>query len=268
MQNVLLGCELLLNTKSFSLKGLGLSICKQLVELFHGRIQVRSMVGYGTSFYFSIKLQVPSPSSSLHLSPQFLPRISTQSILKLGNISPREPANIVILSDSPDFVKVANNFLRTIGFLKISLLEYRSMKELEEVSQNLTRGPRVGAVLLYCTSGETIEAKGLMAKNLSLSDNIVLISPGLTQPIRKNLVSMGIRHLSPPLSEAKLRRYLASLLFSSDVEEDGNNLNKSAGTDKASLLEGTPESSDTCIAKEKQQNRTINVLAVEVSNLV
>lgn len=246
--------------------GLGLSIVKQLVELFHGRVQVRSIVDHGTSFYFSIQLQVPSPNSSLHLSPEFLPRISTRKILKAEQISQREPAKIAVLSDSPEFTKAANNFLNTIGFVTISVLEYTSTNELEGALKRLNNGPRVGAVLLYCSHAETIEARGLLTKNLFLGENIVLISPGLTQPIRKNLASIGIRHLSPPLSEAKLRRYLASLLFSSDTEEDRNTIKNSGEVERQ--LESAPESSTKSVPKEKQI-RTMNVLAVEdnVTNL-
>lgn len=51
--------------------GLGLFICKQLVEQFSGEIAVRSKLGEGTSFFFSVIVQEPVitnrelPTSSL-----------------------------------------------------------------------------------------------------------------------------------------------------------------------------------------------------------
>lgn len=70
---------------------------------------------------------------------------------------------------------------------------------------------RYEAVLLYCTDGEDAHERALSMRQLS--DNVVVVCPGLTQPLRKRLTSLGLRHYTPPLSEGKLRRFLAALLF-------------------------------------------------------
>lgn len=197
------------------------------------------------------------------MSRELLPRITTQSVLKTGNNIPHDPAHLVVLSDSPDFTKAASNFLQAIGFITISIVEYTSTKNLEDAIKSINIGPRVKAVLLYCTRAESIENTGSMAKQINTSD-IVLISPGLSQPTRKTLASMGIRHLSPPLSEAKLRRYLASLLFSPNNNNEGEDKTAPKNAEdvvQRPLLEAPAE---TCISKEKPQNKTVNVLAVEV----
>jgi len=44
--------------------GLGLAIVKKIVEVHGGRVGLRSQVGEGTEFYFTLPLSVPSPRSS------------------------------------------------------------------------------------------------------------------------------------------------------------------------------------------------------------
>jgi len=53
-------------TRNFGGTGLGLSICKELVKLFHSQLQVNSIYGEGSEFYFTIKaaLNVESATTS------------------------------------------------------------------------------------------------------------------------------------------------------------------------------------------------------------
>lgn len=243
-------------TRSSGGTGLGLSICKQLVELFGGNIKVLSQINQGTAFSFTIQLQVPSPTSSLKLSREILPRITTQKVLKIGNIIPHDPAHLVVLSDSPHFTKAASSYLEAIGFITITIVEYTTIADLEAAVKRLNTGPQVKAVLLYCTKAEDIMTTGSITKQINALD-IVLISPGLSQPTRRSLVSVGIRHLSPPLSEAKLRRYLATLLFSNSNNEekvDDKVYKEPEDNMRQPLLEAV---------SDIEKRNTVNVLAVE-----
>lgn len=65
-------------TRNFGGSGLGLSICKKLVELMGGKIWVESEVNKGTSFYFSLPIQKqkeiqPLKPDSLKQAAEFLP---------------------------------------------------------------------------------------------------------------------------------------------------------------------------------------------------
>jgi signal transduction histidine kinase len=40
--------------------GLGLSVCRQIIEQHHGRIRVESVVGKGSTFTVKLPLQMPS----------------------------------------------------------------------------------------------------------------------------------------------------------------------------------------------------------------
>ena len=43
--------------------GLGLALCQQLVELIGGKFGIKSQLGVGSAFWFTVTLQKPTPSS-------------------------------------------------------------------------------------------------------------------------------------------------------------------------------------------------------------
>ena len=56
-------------TRKYGGTGLGLTICRQLVELMGGRIDVISEPGRGTTFWFTLDLEIPSAGEARPLDP-------------------------------------------------------------------------------------------------------------------------------------------------------------------------------------------------------
>jgi PAS domain S-box-containing protein len=92
-------------TRKYGGTGLGLSICRRLVELMGGRMWLHSQLGEGSTFHFSVELQLAEPSVSA--SGQLITRHSRREA------PPR--LNILLVEDHPTNQKLALGLLEKWG---------------------------------------------------------------------------------------------------------------------------------------------------------
>jgi signal transduction histidine kinase/CheY-like chemotaxis protein/HPt (histidine-containing phosphotransfer) domain-containing protein len=78
--------------------GLGLAICRQVVELLGGAIDVRSGVGRGATFFFSVPLGDAPRSTAVPVSPQ------------------TKRTRVLVADDNPINCKVALSILERLGY--------------------------------------------------------------------------------------------------------------------------------------------------------
>lgn len=98
--------------------GIGLSICKGLLNMMGGRISVDSQVGAGSTFTFDIPAQMPQLSTDLY-----------SQISKAVDTNPFD-GNILLISDNNDDIQLITHFLNTCGCKTLVARTYRQAYEM------------------------------------------------------------------------------------------------------------------------------------------
>ena len=114
--------------REFGGSGLGLSICKALIEVMHGKIYLESQVGVGTTVYFTIKFPKAAKTATKTRAPISAQapgamatwssdggNSSTPPSFNLSQI-PRGELRICIAEDNPINQKIAVSFVSKLGF--------------------------------------------------------------------------------------------------------------------------------------------------------
>jgi PAS domain S-box-containing protein len=107
-------------TRQYGGTGLGLTICKQLVELMDGRLQVSSTVGAGSTFEVIVPFQSISPSDVRALVPPeqvqlTIPTTNLSGTTPASSVPQRASVKILLVEDNPVNQRLAVKVLQKAG---------------------------------------------------------------------------------------------------------------------------------------------------------
>ncbi len=199
--------------------GLGLYICRQLVQLMNGEITVKSELGKGSSFSFTIPLQLDRETSleDLHNKAQ-----------EGGFAENRQPSRflrVLQIEDNETNRDVVERILKQHGHDIISVVNGREAIELIENEQY-----HFDAIITdrHMPVMDGIEATRIIRKMASPYDSIPII--GITASVisdeLKQCLDAGMNQvLAKPISVPRLLNVLAELtsqpIASTDKQDDG-----------------------------------------------
>ncbi|MBO7141865.1 MAG: hypothetical protein J6V76_02005 [Bacteroidales bacterium] len=175
--------------------GIGLSICKGLLNLMGGKITVDSQVGAGSTFTFDIPSQPPQHSCDLY-----------SEISKAADVKPFH-GSILLISDNDDDIRQLTQFFEKCG---CSLCVARSYRQAFDMYKDLGR---ISFVML------DIDFPGVntLAVELSQIDiqvKIIIISqPGADPALLASAPIVGRGVVSKPLTDSAVTDTVNNLLI-------------------------------------------------------
>jgi PAS domain S-box-containing protein len=195
-------------SRSYGGTGLGLAICQQLTELMHGEIGVRSGVGEGSTFWFSVRLREPAAA----------PAASLVSVLPRELAVPKELANskemasalrVLVAEDNPVNQRVAGSLLRKMGH-EVTLAENG-----EEATELVARYP-FDVVLMDCQmprmDGYEATRRLRAAEPPGARLPVFALTADLSGDVRARCLAAGMDDcLTKPLRLAELDKLLRSV---------------------------------------------------------
>ena len=217
--------------RSYGGSGLGLSICKALVDVLQGKIWMKSQVGVGTEVSFTLTLSKASFNNSTSnariraAEPDLMatwssdgdnhPNGHNASLIDLSRI-PKEDIRVLIAEDNLINQKIAISFVKKLGFNPEAFVDGK--QAVEALRKRSSEGKPFHLVLMDCQMPELdgYESTRLLRKDPDPNVRNVLVIAMTASAIRgdrEKCLEAGMNnYLAKPVRAAVLKSMLDEYL--------------------------------------------------------
>ncbi|MDP5291755.1 response regulator [Oceanimonas sp. CHS3-5] len=180
-------------TRKYGGSGLGLSICRHLVELMGGSISVHSVPGRGSTFSVTLPLR-PARDDKPDFTPVFEPG-----------------QKVLVVDDNPQALEVMSDMLRRAGFVVYTAMNIDAARALLQ-----HRGGELALALIDCCLGREngldLARSIRQQAHLEALPILVVSAFGRDRPATQ-MRALGIEHyVSKPVTWSRLSACLARVL--------------------------------------------------------
>ena len=258
--------------RQFGGSGLGLSICKALVEVFNGKIWLESQVGKGTTVFFTVTFPKATKTEIADTTPEatkepdpmatwssdsdnLAPRSSTASSVDLSQV-PRNDLRICVAEDNPINQRIAVSFVTKLGFKSEAYSD--GLQAVEALRRRSKEGDPFHLVLMDV---QMPVLDGYDATRLIRKDNdpavqgvvIIAMTASAIRGDREKCLQAGMNnYLAKPVRAAVLKSMLEDYL--TKIPQQIPNLQKEATHLANDILQSVQ--SDKNWTKESSDHRT------------
>lgn len=196
-------------TRKFGGTGLGLTICRELVDMMHGKIGLESIEGKGTTFWF----QVPLTADDAY---------AAQKVEEKKGVVALSGKSILFIDDNEVFLAIIREYLQYAGIYCDT--ESDSAQAINRVISKSERGVYYDMIVVDEEMHDIVGidiARHLRDNDPERQNNVVIMS---TRPSREGLdpyKEVGLKgYLSKPLSGADIEKAMSLILQARERGED------------------------------------------------
>lgn len=201
-------------TRRFGGTGLGLVICKNLIETMGGEIGVHSTPGKGSTFWFRIPVRIPEPAPKTTDTNGSLPA-SSQQLLHQPAPAGSNGLPVLIVDDSEVNLLVAGSMLQALGYRTETAPDGRVALEMAG------RVPYAAILMDYHMPVlDGVDATRNIRSQTGPNQDTTIIGVSASLDDRDTCLAAGMNHFLPkPFRKAELQQALANSIASDKGKE-------------------------------------------------